>query len=48
MAGHDLRDADAGRTRMAGQVLPCRWEDEVTLGWEDEDSRPRPAVTLGG
>ena len=38
MAGHDLRDA--GRTRMAGQVLPCLWEDEVMLGWEDEDSRP--------
>jgi len=35
---------------MDGQVLHCRWEDEMTLGfeWEDEDGQPRPPVTLLG
>ena len=32
---------------MNGQVLPCRWEDEMMLGcqWEDEDGQSRHATT---
>ena len=38
-----------GKTRMAGQVMQCRWEDKaLTLGWEDKDGPPQPVVPLEG